>query len=111
VAEFSLIALAAELAAQAARTRGLAAQVVAKTAADIERDAKIAAPVDTGNLRSSISSTVSGLTAEIGPTANYGAFVEYGTARSGPQPYLRPAYDRHLPTFERAIERIGGMDD
>ena len=35
--------------------------------------------------------------------AFYGRFVEYGTAKSAPQPFLRPAYDQNK---ERAVEAI-----
>ena len=69
-----------------------AARVTEKAARDIERDAKAFAPVDTGNLRSSISTdvTVTGrsVLAEIGPTASYGEYVELGTSRMAPHAYL-----------------------
>lgn len=91
-------------------TRGLqlARVALAKTAADIERDAKAFVPVDTGNLRASISRTVEGLTAEIGPTASYGAYVEYGTSRQGPAAFMGPAFDRHAYKLERALAQIAG---
>lgn len=78
-----------------------------KTAFDIERDAKIFAPVDTGNLMNSISTTVMGLTAEIGPTASYGVFVELGTSIMAPAAFLGPAFDRHAHLFETAVGIIG----
>lgn len=81
--------------------------VVRKTAFDIERDAKIFAPVDTGNLRNSISTTAVALSAEIGPTAAYGAYVEYGTSRQAPAAYMGPAFDRHAHIMETAIGIIG----
>lgn len=90
-----------------------AADAIAKTALDIERDAKMLAPVDTGYLRNSISVDVGGtawgrLHAEIGPTAEYGVYVEYGTSRMAPQPYLGPAADRNGPLLEAAFAQIGG---
>lgn len=94
--------------------RGFALAVVAlrKTAADIERDAKAFAPVDTGNLRASISRTIStagnGAYAEIGPTASYGAYVEFGTSRHGPAAYMGPAFDRNAYKLEQALARIVG---
>jgi HK97 gp10 family phage protein len=90
--------------------RGLAAARVAlaKTAADIEADAKSFVPVDTGNLRASISRTVSGLVAEIGPTAAYGAYVEFGTSRQGPAAYMGPAFDRRAGGLEQALAQIVG---
>ncbi len=54
------------------------------------------APVDTGELKNSIDSDVSGSTisnckGRVFATARHAAFVEFGTSRSPMQPYLRPA--------------------
>ena len=84
------------------------AQLIAKTAYDIERDGKIFAPVDTGNLRSSISTTARGLVAEIGPTAEYAVFVEEGTSVHAPQAFMGPALDRNTPGFVSGMEQIVG---
>lgn len=84
----------------------LARKVLEKSSADIERDGKLFAPVDTGNLRNSISRSLSGLTAEIGPTASYGHYVEYGTSRQGPAAYMGPAFDRHAGEFADALGKI-----
>ena len=96
-------------------TTGPRAQlVVRKTAKDIEATAKLKAPVDTGNLKSSIGTSdlrgvgqSGGLVAEIGPTANYGIYVEMGTDRMAPQPYMGPAADAHTPAFEEAMAQLG----
>lgn len=102
----------------AGATVGLrAAAATRKTATSIERDAATLAAVDTGNLRASIGTTYAGdgrngvMTARIGPTANYGAYVEEGTSRMAAQPYLRPATDRHVPGWGKALEQIalGGL--
>jgi hypothetical protein len=45
--------------------------------------------------------------AEIGPTASYGIYVELGTSRMRPQPYLGPATEKHAPAFYRAAEILG----
>lgn len=84
----------------------LARKVLEKSSADIERDAKIFAPVDTGNLRNSISRDLKGLEAETGPTASYAAWVEFGTSRMGPAAYLGPAFDRHAGAFAEALGQI-----
>lgn len=106
--------LAARFENAAGRIGAPMAAAVRKTAFDIEADAKTLAPVDTGNLENSISTTITGdgrtgtITAEIGPTAEYGAFVEYGTSRMGPQPYMTPAAERHIPVLEQVLDHIGG---
>jgi HK97 gp10 family phage protein len=85
---------------------------VEKTSADIQRDAQIIVPVDTGHLKGSIThetrSTSDGAEGTIGPTAAYGDFVERGTSRMAPQPYMGPAADRNAPAFGDAIATIVG---
>ena len=91
-----------------------AARALRKTAHDIEADAKTFAPVDTGALKSSISIDFTGdgrfssMSAEIGPTVDYAHYVENGTSRMAPQPYLGPAAERRVPQLESALRRIGG---
>lgn len=60
--------------------------VVKKSAFGIEGRAKARVKVDTGNLRNSISTSITdgGFGAEIGPTSSYGYFVEVGV----PHPYV-----------------------
>lgn len=91
----------------------LAQVIVRKTAKDIEGTAKRLAPVDTGNLKNSIgtsdlrSTGIAGnITAEIGPTVSYGKYLEFGTSRMGPQPYMNPAADMHEPAFIAAFEQL-----
>lgn len=104
-----LRALSIDLAAAAGRVGALASAAVRKTALDIQADAQAIVPVDTGNLKSSIGVDVAGdgrfgvVEAEIGPTASYGAYVEYGTSRMAPQPYMGPAFDRRAPDLERTL--------
>lgn len=104
--------LGANLGRAAGTVGARGSQVVRATAARVERDAKILAPVDTGNLRNSISTTLTGdgrskvMSAEVGPTASYGRYVELGTSRMAAQPYLFPALDRHEDNFTAAMARI-----
>lgn len=86
----------------------LASMVVAKTAFDIEAYAKMMAPVDVGTLRNSINTQnyPGSLTATVGPSVNYAAFVEYGTSRMRPQPYMRPAAERFEPIFHDAMYKV-----
>lgn len=99
---------AVDLGKAAAEVRPKTAKIVAKAAQDIEARGKQNAPVDTGTLRNSITATVRDLSAEIGPTANYGAYVEYGTSRMSPQPFMGPAADVVEPGFEQALEDLSG---
>jgi len=74
-----------------------AMRCVATQGAKVEQAAKALVPVDTGFLRDSITMAVEGISttanAEIGATARYGGFVEYGTSITPAQPYMRPALD------------------
>lgn len=91
-----------------ARTLALLSGVVKKTAADIEAGAKARAPVDTGFLRTSIQSEMTGESeATISVGAEYGAFVEYGTRKTPAQPFLTPAVDAARPAFLAAIKTAG----
>jgi len=103
-----LNALSAELAATGTKAGRMANDLIRKTTSDIERDAKTFAPVDTGNLRSSIRSRISagGLASEITPTAAYAHFVEHGTSRMAPHAFMGPALDRNTPGFVSAAEKL-----
>ncbi len=98
-------ALAVDLRGAGDRVKPLARVVVAKSGADIVGDAKILAPVDTGNLANSIGMDLDpdGLGVTAGPTADYGDYVEKGTSRMAAQPYMSPAFDRRAPLFEQAL--------
>lgn len=106
--------LAATFTRSAGQIGAAAALVVRATAFRVEADAKALSPVDTGNLRNSISASIEGdgrfssVSAEIGPTAEYAPFVEYGTSRMGPQPFMAPAFERNVGAFEQAITIAGG---
>lgn len=84
--------------------------VIAKGAADIAAEAQRLAPVDTGMLRSSIGYDLlsGGLTAVVGPTVSYGAFVEFGTRRQAPAAYMGPALDRVGPGLMVALALASG---
>lgn len=98
--------LAADLTGATVRATLAASTVVRKTALDLEAQAKAFAPVDTGNLRSSIGSDITAMEASVGPTADYGAYVEFGTSRMAPRAFLGPALDRVTPGFVDAMGRI-----
>lgn len=130
--------LARDLKAAAEKTGELSKMVVAKTGVDTVASAQDAAPVDTGNLKNSIGVDFDGdgLGFEAGPTASYGADVEYGTAPhvitprtakalywpgaehpvkrvqhpgTAPQPYMIPSFTRHAEKAGQAVEQIPGI--
>lgn len=99
----------------------------------IEGDAKQRCPVDTGRLRSSISTNWndSGMSrghvespakAEDGATrpakgnamcvvrvatsVNYAEYIEYGTQRMGPQPYLEPAAMANIAFIKKELDDL-----
>lgn len=73
--------LVKRLAAAAPKAESLTRVVVKKVAFDTVAGAQGLAPVDTGNLKNTIGQDFDddGMGFEAGPTANYGADVEYGT--------------------------------
>ena len=109
----SLELLSADLSGASKQAIARAKVVLKKTALDIERNAKAIAPVDFGTLKNSIghsdmrllSSTA--MAVEIGPTVNYGGYVELGTSTQAPQAYMGPSLDRFAGPFEQAMGQIG----
>jgi HK97 gp10 family phage protein len=85
---------------------------VEKGTYDVEARSKQLAPVLTGTLRRSIHSLIDkgGLRGTVGPSVDYGIFVEFGTRHMAPRPYMRPAAERVLPGTLDAIKRaIAGL--
>lgn len=105
-----LRSLAADLRKASGTVQRKGGQAIRKAAFDIQAQAQARAPVDTGALRNSIGVDLGGmaLTAEIGPSVNYAAYVENGTRYMAPQPYMGPAADSVLPQLEQAITELGG---
>ena len=69
-----------------------------------ESYAKQICPVDTGNLRNSIThEQIDEKTEVIGTTVEYAPYVELGTARMKPRPYLRPAAENHSDEYRNVI--------
>ncbi|MFZ1361346.1 MAG: HK97-gp10 family putative phage morphogenesis protein [Candidatus Nanopelagicales bacterium] len=88
-----------------------ARQAVTKTISDMSVAAKIHAPVRTGNLRNSIrhrevTASTDMIVGEVNPGATYAIYVEYGTSRMGPQPFMHPAYDQHVGAFKQAMQQL-----
>lgn len=86
------------------------APVVAGAARGIEGLAKARAPVDTGDLRDSISAKqVSPLAWKVEAEAWYAGMVESGTTKHPPQPFMVPAAEAVAPGYliglKRAIQK------
>ena len=70
-----------------------------------ESYAKRLCPVDTGNLRNSIThQQMDENTEVIGTNVEYAPYVELGTIHMGARPYLRPASENHSGEYRRIIE-------
>lgn len=72
-------------------------------AEELKKRAREMAPVRTGRLRESISYSRVKNGYQVGPTEFYGAFVELGTSRVGPRPFLIPAAEEVEPQFVEAM--------
>ena len=75
---------------------------IRKSAFLVERFAKKNAPVDTGRLRGSISSTIMPLVATISPKVNYAVFVHEGTRFITGNPFM----DKGFRSAQTAIVRV-----
>lgn len=66
--------------------------------------AKKKCPVDTGNLRNSITHQVDGDAVYIGTNVEYAPYVELGTSRQKAQPFLRPAASEHGAQYRQVLK-------
>lgn len=78
-------------AAVAERIRENIEEIIAAGAEGVAQSARDMCPVDTGKLQSSINVSVNGSSADISADTDYAAYVEFGTSKAAPQPYLVPA--------------------
>lgn len=90
----------------AALDTAVAKGVVKTYAAKLQREAMQKAPVDTGNLKRSIMLNIAedGMEATVTATAEYAAYVEYGTRFMDAQPYMKPAAEKIRPEFQEAMK-------
>jgi HK97 gp10 family phage protein len=80
---------------------------VTKAAADIEAQAKVRAPVDTGLLKNSIQSRREGdLRHIVESPVHYSVYQEFGTRKMPAQPFMLPAVEFVKPSFEMAMRSL-----
>lgn len=91
---------------------------VSEAAGLFEAEAKLIVPVDTGRLRDSIATEVvidspEKQERQVAPHTEYAGYVEYGTSRQRPQPYIRPAFDTQKADAAAAIKDsvVQALDD
>ena len=74
-----------------------------------ETYAKRECPVDTGNLRDSITNAVDDKSAYVGTNVEYAPYVELGTSRAKAQPFIKPAATEHSDVYKRIVQdELGG---
>ena len=94
-------------------------RVVKANGAALQEAAQRKAPVGTpqstgipgyvgGTLKRSIVLEIwdGSLTAEVEPTAEYAAYVEYGTRFMNAQPYMRPSYNQQKEKFKSDMKKL-----
>ena len=83
-------------------------RVVHVNGAEMQAKAQQKAPVDTGYLKRSIGLefTDGGMSAEVEPKADYGAYVELGTRKMEAQPYLKPAFEEQSKEFRKDMQKL-----
>ena len=97
------------------RTADAAPKLVQEASVDLVKQssqataqrARANAPVKTGRLQRSITSTARGLEGGVLIGAEYWRFVEYGTVRMTARPFVRPAAEVERPATNKRLEDIG----
>ena len=88
----------------------IATEFLGDIAGAIFKRANELVPVKTGFLKSSIQVLIEGDNIVVGAFAPYAGFVEFGTSKMPPKPYLRPAVQEQAETlaglFFRKLERL-----
>ena len=88
------------------RQRKKLARIVTTSAFAIQAEAKKTVAIDTGRLRNSIivRNFKQGMTADIGTNVFYAPFIEFGTRRTRPRPYLFSAFRKEEKNFLRKVK-------
>lgn len=59
--------------------------------------------VDTGRLRASVSHSSSDKEVVVGTNVEYGPYIEFGTSKMAPRPYLRPTVQGHHDEYRNMV--------
>lgn len=85
-------------------------ELIERTVKAIAEDARAAAPERTGDLKKKIRAgfkrAISDLEGEVSAPVFYARFVELGTVDTKAHPFLKPAFDKHMPQFFAELQRI-----
>lgn len=92
-------------------TKGLlksAKKIVRNNTVEMTAEAKRLAPYETGFLMNSIqmNSEDSGMRGLTTATAEYSAYLEYGTRYQASQPFMAPAYNKQKEQFKKDMDRL-----
>lgn len=108
-----LLAYAAEL--EAAGNAGLNAvdKVITDYGDKVATSARALVPVLTGTLKGSIRVVPGAHRVEVEATEYYAQFVEFGTSKMAPEPFMEPALAEHEGGFadalgDAAVQALGG---
>lgn len=88
--------------------RKAAEDAVAQATLDAQEYAISFAPVETGNLRGSITNDIDGLNGAIYTGVEYSAHQEFGTYKMPAHPYFTPAIEAVTDQFRKDMEDIFG---
>jgi len=97
--------------ASAKRIQKAIETAILKAAFDMDAWAKKLCPVDTGLLRASIRTRIAGDKIIISASKEYASYVEFGTHKMHPQPFIRPALHMGMVKFlpNRLKSEIGKL--
>lgn len=79
---------------------------VEKAVDEIHTDATSAAPVLTGELKGSIEKEVDGTHGRVFTELRYAQYVEFGTYKDQPQPFMTPAGDKQQRKFPNRVRGL-----
>ena len=86
------------------KLKGAVSNIINKVTLLTERYAKILTPVDTGRLRSSISSQIRPMSSTVSTHTNYARYVHDGTRYMSPRPFMRQGADQALGQMSGIVD-------